>query len=251
MFSVEHLLKFTKGSLIESKLQSLKTATAPEAPSLQAVEDQTLMKNVASRLSREILLDWSEGGRKLSSFVPTQLKTIQGEHICHSSLIRVVRSRIFKTKDWKKFGRIELDELALRLMRKRGKEAKMKAWEKFGRIGLSYMTSRLTKKGASRIKNKGWKKFGRVWLDGLTLRLMKKKSELKNKNWKKFGRLRLNLLAMRLMRWDVFSELHSKWSRRGMVLPFVTFVPPLTSKKPSWFGRTRVRGTKSNKKCKI
>ena len=241
MFSVEHLLKFTKGSLIESKLQSLKTATAPEA-SFQAVEDQTVMKNLANRLSREILLDWSEGGRKLSSFVPTQLKTIQGEHICHSSLIRVVRSRIFKTKDWKKFGRIELDELALRLMRKRGKEAKMKAWEKFGRIGLSYMTSRLMKKEASRIKNKGWKKFGRVWLDGLTLRLMKKKSELKNKNWKKFGRLRLNLLAMRLMRWDVFSELHSKWSRRGMVLPFVTFVPPLTSKKPSWFGRTRVRG---------
>ena len=199
MFSVEHLLKFTKGSLIESKLQSLKTATAPEA-SFQAVEDQTLMKNVASRFSREILLDWSEGGRKLSSFVPTQLKTIQGEHICHSSLIRVVRSRIFKTKDWKKFGRIELDELALRLMRKRGKEAKMKAWEKFGRIGLSYINSRLIKKGASKIKNKGWKKFGRVGLDGLTLRLMKKKSELKNKNWKKFGRLRLNLLAMRLMR---------------------------------------------------
>ena len=79
-------------------------------------------KIFAKYLSRKILLDWSVGGRKLSSFVPVQLKTVNSAKIGHQyGLIRVVRSRIFKSKSWKKFGRAAVDQLALRLMRKRGR----------------------------------------------------------------------------------------------------------------------------------
>ena len=217
--SVEHTLKsfgersaLTKGSLTETKLQSLKTDVTRSETSLRALsarssqsrlDDQTLssVENLANHLSRKILLDWSAGGRKLSSFVPIQLKTVKGEKISHASLIRVVRSRIFKTKNWKKFGRVALDQLGVRLMKKKATQVKNKAWKKFGRNGLTDLTTRLMKKKASSpMKSKGWKKFGRVGLDELTLRLMKKSSGLKNKDWKKFGRLGLDQLAMRLMR---------------------------------------------------
>ena len=220
--SVEHTLKsfgersaLTKGLLTETKLQSLKTDVTRSETSLQALatrssqsrlDDRTLSsaKNLAKHLSRKILLDWSAGGRKLSSFVPIQLKTVKGEKISHASLIRVVRSRIFKTKNWKKFGRVALDQLGVRLMRKKATQVKNKTWKKFGRNGLTDLTTRLMKKQASPMKSKGWKKFGRVGLDELTLRLMKKSSGLKNRDWKKFGRLGLDQLAMRLMRWDMF-----------------------------------------------
>ena len=158
-------------------------------------------KSLAKHLSRKILLDWSVGGRKLSSFVPIQLKTVKGEKISHASLIRVVRSRIFKTKNWKKFGRVALDQLGVRLVRKKATQVKNKTWKKFGRNGLTDLTTRLMKKTASpQTKSKTWKKFGRVGLDELTLRLMKKSSGLKNRDWKKFGRLGLDQLAMRLIR---------------------------------------------------
>ena len=200
--SVEHTLKsfrMRSGSSIETKLQSLKTgrsssssaSAASVTTSLEAfstrsqskLDDQTLSngESLAKYLSRKILLDWSVGGRKLSSFVPVQLKTVDGVELGHPyRLIRVLRSRIFKTKSWKKFGRVALDQLALRLMRKRGTEVKNKGWKKFGRVWLNDLTSRLLRKRGSPLKSKAWKKFGRVRLDELTLRLMKKRSSSKN-----------------------------------------------------------------------
>ena len=194
--SVEHTLKsfgernegLTKGSSIETKLQSLKTGRSSEASletlttrSQPKLDDRTLAngKSLAKYLSRKILLDWSVSGRRLSSFVPLQLKTVNGVKIPYR-LIRVVRSKIFKTKSWKKFGRVALDQLAMRLMRKRGTEVKNKGWKKFGRVRLNDLTTRLLRKRGSPLKSKAWKKFGRVRLDELTLRLMKKRSSSKN-----------------------------------------------------------------------
>ena len=207
--SVEQTLKsFSKrstpnsqGSLIETKLTSLKTDRSSEAEtaSLQALatrnnsglDDQTLSdaKNLAKYLSRQILHDWSLGGHKF--LAPIQLKTVKASY---SHLIRVVRSRKIKTKNWKKFGRVALDHLALRLMRKRGTQVKNKAWKKFGRNGLNNLTTRLVKKGGRR---------RREGIDEMALRLMKKRSGLKNRDWKKIGRLGLDQLGMRLMRWDM------------------------------------------------
>ena len=195
--SVEHTLKsfrMRSGSSIETKLQSLKTGSRASASksvttSLRAfstrsqseLNDETLSdgKSLAKYLSRKILLDWSVSGRRLSSFVPLQLKTVNGVKIPYR-LIRVVRSKIFKTKSWKKFGRVALDQLAMRLMRKRGTEVKNKGWKKFGRVRLNDLTTRLLRKRGSPLKSKAWKKFGRVRLDELTLRLMKKRSSSKN-----------------------------------------------------------------------
>ena len=131
--SVEHTLKsfgernegLTKGSSIETKLQSLKTGRSSEASletlttrSQPKLDDRTLAngKSLAKYLSRKILLNWSVAGRKLSSFVPIQLKTVSdAKNGRPYGLIRDVRSRIFKSKNWKKFGRVALDHLALRL----------------------------------------------------------------------------------------------------------------------------------------
>ena len=131
--SVEHTLKsfgernegLTKGSSIETKLQSLKTGRSSEASletlttrSQPKLDNRTLAngKSLAKYLSRKILLNWSVASRKLSSFVPVQLKTVSdAKNGRPYGLIRDVRSRIFKSKNWKKFGRVALDQLALRL----------------------------------------------------------------------------------------------------------------------------------------
>ena len=148
---------FSQPSLIEAELQSLKTETT-EASSL-TTSLQSLgrrgssvvdIRDQAAELTRRILEEWTTPGRRYSPFLLIQLnKALKEEKVNHSSLIRVVRSKIIKGTDYKKFGRNKLDQLAVRLMRrKKAAPVKIKAWKKFGRNELNHLAMRLMKRPA-------------------------------------------------------------------------------------------------------
>ena len=149
---------FSQSSLIEAELQSLKTETT-EASSL-TTSLQSLgrrgssvvdIRDQAAQLTRRILQEWTAPGRRYSNFLLIQLnKALKEEKVNHSSLIRVVRSKIIKGTDYKKFGRNKLDQLAVRLMRrKKAAPVKIRAWKKFGRNELNHLAMRLMKRPAS------------------------------------------------------------------------------------------------------
>ena len=75
----------------------------------------------ANKLSKKILQNWSESGRKLSPLVPlVELELVRfNEEKMKKYLVRVVKKRPFQNMDWKYFARMNLDQFSMRMMRKR------------------------------------------------------------------------------------------------------------------------------------
>ena len=84
-----------------------------------------------TKLSQRYLVNWSESGRQLSPFLPLVSlelgrfangkvgKEGKSPALIQWGKLRLLKKGSTKSKVWKKFGRVQLDELRLRLMKKK------------------------------------------------------------------------------------------------------------------------------------